>query len=526
MNDKNIRMKKLATLFLLSVSATVAFAQVWTETDRAEKLDLLKGIEYRVEMQSSFSHVKTPLWLNANKYGLSSLDKINGYMRGVVIRSLDTDSARRWAIGYGLDVVVPLHYTSKMVVQQAFVEARWLHGVLSVGSKEYAMQLKNNLLSSGSQALGINARPVPQVRLALPDYWRLPFGGGWLHLKGHIAYGMMTDDNWQHEFTGRRNRYADKVLYHSKAGYLMIGNPAAFAPLSLEMGLEMACTFGGEAHIKEGATERIIKRKTNLKEFWHAFLPSGQDETDGMYGNIAGNQLGSWLMRLNYDSDTWAARVYADHYFEDHSQMLMLDYNGYGAGDDWNVKKDRRFFLYDMKDIMLGAEVNLKYGTWLRDIVFEYIYTKYQSGPYNHDRTKNISDHVAGVDDYYNHANHTGWQHWGQVMGNPLYLSPIYNKDGVIRVNNNRFVAFHTGVDGSPTEYIDYRIMVTYQKGWGSYYNPYTKMHHGVSFLLETAYRFAHNWKVKGAYAMDFGGIRGRNTGFQFTISKNGLFSR
>ena len=56
------------------------------------------------------------------------------------------------------------------------------------------MQLKNQTLSSGSQTLGINARPVPQVRIALPEYWQLPFGGGWLHLKGHIAYGMMTDD--------------------------------------------------------------------------------------------------------------------------------------------------------------------------------------------------------------------------------------------------------------------------------------------------------------------------------------------
>ena len=112
------------------------------------------------------------------------------------MRPLSTDSARRWAIGYGVDVAVPVNYTSNVVVQQAFAESRWLHGVLSVGAKEYPMELKSQTLSSGSQTLGINARPVPQVRIALPEYWTIPWTKRWLHLKGHIAYGMMTDDSW------------------------------------------------------------------------------------------------------------------------------------------------------------------------------------------------------------------------------------------------------------------------------------------------------------------------------------------
>lgn len=519
-------MKRQGFSFLLWAFSTISFAQAWTNTDHVGKLRPLEGVEYQVEMQGSFSEGNTPLWLNANKYGLSSLHKTNGYVRGVVVRPLYADSARRWGIGYGIDVAIPMNYTSNVVVQQAFIEARWLHGVLSVGSKQYPMELKNNTLSSGSQALGINARPVPQVRLALPDYWCLPFGNGWLHLKGHVAYGKMTDDSWQHDFTRRESKFADDVLYHSKAGYLKIGNEDLFMPVSLEMGLEMACTFGGTSHAPKGQKECMIKGGTGLKDYWHAFVPSGQDETDGMYGNIAGNQLGSWVMRLNYDADTWAAHLYADHYFEDHSQMFLLDYNGYGSGDEWNVKKKRRFFLYSLKDIMLGTEINLKYGSWLRDIVVEYIYTKYQSGPYNHDRTKNIPDHIAGMDNYYNHSNYTGWQHWGQVIGNPLYQSPIYNENGRIVVRNNRFVAFHAGVGGNPVERLRYRLLGTYQKGWGSYHDPYTKKHHNVSLLVEAAYRIGHDWTATGAYGMDFGGILGRNTGLQLTISKRGILGR
>ena len=180
---------------------------------------------------------KTPLWLNANKYGLSSLEENNGYLRVQAIRPLNNDSSRRWGLGYGLDVAAPVHYTSHVVVQQAFAELRWLHGTLTVGAKEWPMELKNNALSSGSQALGINARPVPQVRLALPQYWTLPFANRWLHLKGHIAYGRLTDQNWQHDFTQKQSKYADDVLLHTKAGYLMIGNPDRFCPWSLELGL-------------------------------------------------------------------------------------------------------------------------------------------------------------------------------------------------------------------------------------------------------------------------------------------------
>ena len=519
----------LAGLALTFLPAATLHAQyAWQETEReASKPKPVSDIEYRVEAQGSFSKGKTPLWLNANRHGLSSLEKNNGYIRAAITRPLSADSARRWAIGYGADIAVPVDYTSDFVVQQAFVEARWLHGVLSAGAKEWPMELKNQTLSSGSQTLGINARPVPQVRLALPEYWQLPFGHGWLHLKGHIAYGMMTDDGWQHSFTNKQSKYADRVLYHSKAGYLKIGNEYSTFPISLELGLEMAAEFGGKPYAlgKDGNMTRV-PTEGGLKSFWNVLIPGGQDATDGMYANNEGNQLGSWVMRVNYDRELWRLSLYADHFFEDHSQMFLLDYNGYGEGSEWNVKKKHRYFRYALKDIMLGAELNLKYGTWLRDIVVEYIYTKYQSGPYNHDRTQNISDHLSGVDDYYNHSVYTGWQHWGQVMGNPLFRSPLYNTDGIIDVRDNRFWAIHLGIGGAPAERLRYRVLGTYQKGWGTYDKPFTKMRHNISFLTEASYSFSHGWKTTVGYAMDFGSrqMLGHNAGAQITISKSGVF--
>lgn len=515
-------------LFLLQIVMPL-FAQDFDE-DKKGYIPLAKGLEYDIEMQSTFSEGRTPLWLNANKYGLSSLDNTNGYLRAGVFRPLRTDSARRWGMGYGVDVAVPYNFTSDFVVQQAFVEGRWLHGVMTVGSKEYPMELKNNLLSSGSQTLGINARPIPQVRIALPEYWTLPFAKGWLHLKGHIAYGRMTDDRWQHEFTNRKNKYADDVLFHSKAGYLKIGNEDVFCPFSLELGLEMAATFGGTAYRPNGkGGMTVLKGDTGLGAYWNAFVPGGYDTGETTYQNVEGNHVGSWLIRMNWDTDMWRFSVYADKYFEDHSAMFQLDYDGYGRGEEWDEKKKSRYVLYDFKDIMLGMELNIKYDRWINDVVFEYIYSKYQSGPIYHDHTNTISDHIGGRDNFYNHSIYTGWQHWGQVIGNPLYRSPIYNEDGTIMVKDNRFMAFHLGIDGRPFPRFMYRVLASWQEGLGTYDEPYENKRNNFSLLVEGEYAFGgkllNGWKVKGGYGMDLGAILGDNYGFQVTVSKCGLLN-
>lgn len=526
-------MKRFIMMIAVFSAANVVCAQYSGDED--EKVAPLKpfdNVEYKIETQVSASHGKTPLWLNANKYGLSSLDEFNGYLRGSVIRPLSTDAERKWGIGYGLDVAVPVNYTSNIVVQQAYAEGRWLHGVLSIGAKEYPMELKNNSLSSGSQTLGKNARPVPQVRLAFGDYWALPILNRWIQIKGHIAYGRMTDDSWQHDFTARRSKYADNVLYHSKAGYLRIGNEERFCPWSVELGLEMASTFGGTAYKMENGEMVAIESHKGLKSYWKAFLPGGSEtvEEGTVYENAEGNILGSWVARINYDADAWTASIYADKYFEDHSSMLQLDYDGYGEGSEWNTKKEKRYFRYDFKDWMLGFEFHKKRDSWFQTLVLEYLYSRYQSGPIYHDHSEGWTEHISGKDDFYNHYIYTGWQHWGQAIGNPLYRSPIYNDDGTIIFKDNRFVAFHLGVDGKPAENLTYRFLATYQWGYGTYDDPYEKIHHNASFLLEGKYdivsnnKLLNNTSVSLGYGMDFGRILdGPNYGVQLTIAKSGI---
>ena len=109
-------MKKISFLIIMMMSVHgLCFAQDWTDYDTSEKLHISDGLQYQVELQATASNNQTPLWLNANKYGLSSLKSTNGYLRGAVIRPLKTDSICRWGVGFGLDMAVPVNYTSKVV---------------------------------------------------------------------------------------------------------------------------------------------------------------------------------------------------------------------------------------------------------------------------------------------------------------------------------------------------------------------------------------------------------------------------
>ena len=183
--------------------AIIAFCWCAGEALAQEAWKLGDSLQYHVELQGTVgSGDHSPLWLNANKYGLSSLKPSSGYVRGAVERPLSADDGRKWGLGYGVDVAVAAGFTSTLIVQQAYVEGRWLKGVLTIGAKEQPMELKNKELSTGSQTLGINARPVPQVRIALPEYWAIPGLHNWLALKGHIAFGKTTDNKWQKLYAG------------------------------------------------------------------------------------------------------------------------------------------------------------------------------------------------------------------------------------------------------------------------------------------------------------------------------------
>lgn len=478
-------------------------------TAAAQKPDLVEGIRYNVSAETVFSNHATPLWMGANKYGLSGIASDYGYLRAALARTTETDSLRKWRFGYGADVVAGYGLTgTHFVPAQLYGEVQYRALRLTAGIKEQPAMLKNNNLSSGSMTLGTNARPVPQVRLSLPDYLSITGRSNWAAIKGHVSYGMMTDGNWQEDYVDEGIHYAKKTLYHSKAGYLRIGNEEKF-PLVFEGGLEMACQFGGDIYNalgREGVCNEVLHGGTGVKDFLDALLGTGSDATDGDYANVAGNALGSWLLSLSYKGKNWKARVYYDHYFEDHSMM---------------------FFQYGWRDGLIGAELTLPHNRICDGIVYEYLYTKYQSGPIYHDHNSVIQDQISGVDNYYNHNLYAGWQHWGQGIGNPLIASPLYARNGKLTFSANRVKAHHLGLSGSPATGWNYRLLASFVQSWGTYAQPFEDIRRSSSLLCEVGYRpdfhsrraIAKGWQFTAAWGMDRGALLGDNNGFSLKVT-------
>lgn len=133
------------------------------------------------------------------------------------------------------------------------------------------------------------------------------------------------------------------------------------------------------------------------------------------------------------------------------------------------------FGEYGWKDCLAGIEVTFPKNRIISGFVYEYISTKDQTGAVYWDHTPEIPEQVSGTDDYYNHGIYTGWQHWGMGIGNPLVVSPIYNTDGEIRFKSSRMQGHHFGLTGNPIDDLQYRILFSVTRNWGTYAVPFMK---------------------------------------------------
>lgn len=474
--------------------------------------DLLRGgllkedVRYHVEAHGQTGESTPALYTHANRYGINSVNGHASYLRAGITRDVLTDSARHWRMGYGVDVAGFIRHTSTWAIQQAYVEVEYDWARLTLGAKEHPLHLKHQRLSTGSFTLGKNSRPIPEIRLAIPNYLSLD-KNNWVAVKGHVAFGVTTDGGFQKNYVAVGQHYVDKTCMHTKSGFLRLGNATKF-PLTLEGGLEMAAQYGGTIYNLNQQGIKDLNMSHGLKAMWHALIPGGSDVTDEGYDNAVGNTLGSWLLALNYHGKGWKARVYYDHFFEDHSQLFME---------------------YNWKDGLWGVEIELPRNPMVNTMVYEHLNTKHQSGAVYHDHTTALPDQISGRDNYYHHALYGSWSHWGQYVGNPLFITPLYRKDGRLRVTNNRFVAHHFGVSGLPFATLTYRVLATWTTNWGTYDNLYEHKKSGQHYLFELDYKpkflgrkDVEGWSARLGVALDRGAHLGNNTTVMLTVGRSG----
>ena len=171
------------------------------------------SMDYAVSMAGNAgSGTFAPYFLSANKHGLVTHSK-SGYLRAALSR--DIDMSKRFSYEFGADLVGLLSSTSPVAcydanqgllerrprvssfrIQQLYVGIKYRKIFISAGNRELTDPVVNFELSSGGLVWSGNARPIPQVRAGFIDFVDIPYTKGWVQIKGDIAYGIFTDNDY------------------------------------------------------------------------------------------------------------------------------------------------------------------------------------------------------------------------------------------------------------------------------------------------------------------------------------------
>lgn len=352
-------------------------------------------------------------------------------------------------------------------IQQLYGELRYRSVFLEAGMKERGSALLNQRLSSGDLVESGNTRPIPQLRAGFTDFQDIPFTRGWLQISGEVGYGMMLDGGWwKEQFNYYDYHIAQDQLYNYKRAYFRT-KPSK--PFSVTFGMQAAATFGGSTTFYVGGKETLHeKHEASLKYLLKMLFPM-QDGGEGFY---SGNHLGSWDIRARY-------RLSGGDELIAYTSWLWDDGSGIGKLNGW--------------DGLWGLEYKASHRGIVNGAVVEYLDFTNQSGPIHYAPgdfdNPTLTGHASGADDYYNNASYNPYAYFGQSIGTPAIMAPIYNLDGYPAYIANAMRGFHVGLEGSLSQNLDYRIKGGYRKSWGTAKTMLISPIHLTAFMLEASWR-------------------------------------
>ncbi len=87
------------------------------------------------------------------------------------------------------------------------------------------------------------------------------------------------------------------------------------------------------------------------------------------------------------------------------------------------------FFDYPWKDGLYGVEeARFPKNRFVSKVVAELLYSKDQAGRSIGTSAFSRSCSISSRDNYFNHYITAVGENWGMGIGNPFFISPIYNK--------------------------------------------------------------------------------------------------
>lgn len=504
------------TTYLRYVGLVLPCVAVHSGVSAADSMP--EDVRYEVSMYANGSTGQmAPYMIGALNHGKNAQQGAL-LLDGKAVKSLDP--GRRMSWGVGVEILAGPAYASHydrcdeqaeapgrgnwhpgaVRLHQLYAEGKYRSLILTAGMKEHGSALLNQELSSGDLVESGNSRPIPEVRVGFADFQDIPYTRGWVQLQCELSYGKLID----HSYLKRQFNYYD---YHINRGALYTYKRCYFRTkpserLSATLGLQAGAQFGGTTvYYSRGKVLRTAKYSRSVGTFFKMLLPMGENGEE----YYVGSTLGSWDVKIRY-------RISDRHQLSVYFQGLWEDGSSLGRMNKW--------------DGLYGVEYACSDRGWITGAVIEYIDFRDQSGPIHYDPDDNpqhsIPAQATGGDNYYNNNYYNSYAYFGQSIGSPFLVSPIYNRDGYPAFSSNRNNGFHAGVSGQPVEEIGYKLLASYQRGLGTYTQPYHSARTDYSMMLQVDYDAAALMRgvtARVQVAFDKGSLRGDNFGTSFTLS-------
>lgn len=394
-----------------------------------------------------------PFWMTSGQYGL--MPEHSGALALVQAGTqYDASKTLQWKWGASLAANLDAAPTAdfNLMVDELYGSLKWKALSLDLGMKRTALDYYGAVRSLGSLSVtggnviwSGNARTMPGYTLTLHPV-AVPGTGRHVWFYGSWGDYRTMDD-----------RYVQGALVHR-----------ADLGLRFDITRRLGLRLGFEHDALWGGTSPNYGNLVTAANYFRMITcqPASSEGPVNDQNNVIGDQLGRRLVRIDWQGDGWRLALQRDVPFDDASSMCFRNFPD-GINTLW--------FGFDDKD------------RWVSDVVYEFQYTRYQSGPINESTKESESQGRSpfeqfrywlsirdGGDNYFNNWEYrSGWTHFGHTVGNPLFF-PEGTRDGswtakrvVLGVENNRVRAHHLGVSGKLFRKYPYKLMLTYSENYG-----------------------------------------------------------
>ncbi|MBP9992654.1 MAG: hypothetical protein KBS73_04360 [Bacteroidales bacterium] len=384
-----------------------------------------------------------PFWAYSNQFDL--IPRTSGYAAVLNAGQLyDEEKTFQWHWGVSAALRGDSYDKAAFIPDEIYAGIKWKKLALDLGMKHPQQEFLGSSAAlgtisttGGNVVMSGNSRSMPGYRISLHPA-NVPFTNGHLQIQAAFADYRMTD-----------TRIEGKAFTHNTALYL-IGN---IGRVSITAGLDHWAMWDGSGI---GNYFRMLVGKN-----------AGPDGTKSDQMNVIGNQLGAERIAVSYRGKGWRAEFRHDIPYEDKSGMVFRNFP-----DGVNTLS----FSFDDKD------------RWISDVVYEFQYTMYQSGPIHDPETDEHGNprpwepglNYVGGDNYFNNGEfRSGWTHYGMTIGNPLFFpagthAGTWSRQTTAKgVENNRLKAHHIGISGKLFRKVPYKFLATYSQNYGTYPAPY-----------------------------------------------------